>query len=72
MNVNSFQDREYLIPCQAYAKHMPSICQAYAKHMPSINQSFAKQAKNWLSIGQALAKLNCIGQAYQDKPLISI
>ena len=37
MNVNSFQDCEYVIPCQACAKHMPSKCQAgqeLTKHCP--------------------------------------
>ena len=31
MKVNSFQDRENVTPCQAMAKHWPSIDQALAK-----------------------------------------
>ena len=37
MNVNSFQDHEYEIPCKAYSKHIPSI----------------GQSKYWRSNGQA-------------------
>ena len=48
MNVDSFQDRDYVIPCQAYAKNQPSIGQA--------RQELTKQAKYWPSIGQTLAK----------------
>ena len=36
MNVNSFQDRENVIPCQALAKHMPSDSQVIDRHWPSI------------------------------------
>ena len=44
MKVNSFQDRENVTPCQAMAKHWPSIDQALIKH----DQALAKfAAKYW-------------------------
>ena len=48
MNVNSFLDWEYVIPRQANTRETPSICQA--------GQELTKHAKNWPSIGHALAK----------------
>ena len=41
MNVNSFQDRENVIPCQANAEQMPSRCQSNVNQIPSIYQGNA-------------------------------
>ena len=39
MNVNSFQDREYVNSCQV-CESMPSMDQAWTKHGPSMDQDF--------------------------------
>ena len=50
MNVNSFQDRENVTPCQAMVKHWPSL-------RPSIGPSTVPSIKS--SIGQVLDQVLC-------------
>ena len=62
MNVNSFQDREYVNPCQAMSKQRPSQARATLRPLQrDFDQNYGNQSKNsnsgWIHFIRNIARL---------------